>query len=284
MTGSPAEQRLPRFDLEATVVSHDRIIGNEYEIVFHAPPIARTAQPGQFLELLFGENYAPLVRRPFSLYRVNRETGTFSVLYLARGAFTKGMAQKEVGDCVSVLGPLGRPFTWQPEPNTRYLLIAGGIGAPPIYFLAREMKTSLTSAGIDSSDVVVINAARTRDMLVGMVEFSSLDIQLHVSTDDGSHGLRGMATELLIEQLEAAPDRPARLFTCGPMPMLRAIAEIAIRRGLPCQVSIETAMPCGLGTCQGCAVPIHDRDSPDGFRYVRACWEGPVFPAQDLVW
>jgi dihydroorotate dehydrogenase electron transfer subunit len=282
----PADARLPRYERDAPVVAHERIVGNEFEIVFHAPEVARAAQPGQFLELLFGESYAPLVRRPFSLYRVDREAGTFSVLYLARGSFTSGLAQKRVGDLVSLLGPLGRPFTWPSEPGIRHILIAGGIGAPPIYFLAREISRERARRGEESAGVLVINGARTQEMLVGMIEFGGLNILLHPVTEDGSHGRRGLTTELLTALLdEDAPGAPpTHLYACGSMPMLRAVSQIALARGLPCQVSIETSMPCGIGLCSGCAVPIRDPSAPDGFAYALACADGPVFEARDLLW
>jgi dihydroorotate dehydrogenase electron transfer subunit len=282
----PAGARSRRYALDAPVVAHERIVGNEFEIVFHAPEVAQAARPGQFLELLFGESYAPLVRRPFSLYRVEREAGTFSVLYLARGAFTSGLAQKRVGDLVSLLGPLGRPFTWPPDPEVRHILIAGGIGAPPIYFLARELTRERAECGEQTAGVMVINGARTQEMLVGMLEFGGLNILLHPVTEDGSHGRRGLTTELLTALLdEAEPDAPpTRLYACGSMPMLRAVSAIALARGLSCQVSIETSMPCGIGLCGGCAVPVRDPAASGGFAYALACADGPVFEARDLLW
>lgn len=281
-------ERPPRVELEARVVAHEQVLDNEFEIVFAAPSIAQTAQPGQFLGLLFGENYAPLVRRPFSLYRVDRNAGTCSVLYRAHGAFTTGLAQKRVGDVVSVLGPLGRPFAWSAAPGTRHILIAGGIGAPPIYFLAHEIRRDLAERCDPTGSVIVINAARTKDLLVGLVEFGNLDVELFVATDDGSHGQRGLATELLTGLLDSGRaigmPHATHIYACGPNAMLRAIAQAALARDLPCQVSVETSMPCGIGTCQGCAIKIRADSAPDGFTYALACWDGPVFEARDLLW
>src|SRR5579883_978413 len=141
------EQRSGRWEAEARVVAHERVIQHEYEIIFSAPEIARAARPGQFIELLYNENYAPLIRRPFSLYRVDREAGTFSIVYLARGAFTSGLAQKRPGDAVNILGPLGNGFAWPRDPEARHILVAGGIGAPPLYFLAREICGELDALG-----------------------------------------------------------------------------------------------------------------------------------------
>lgn len=315
----PAWERTPRYEVEAIVREQRLIVGHEFEIVFHAPDIANSARPGQFVEILFGDNYAPLVRRPFSLYRVDPNAGTFSVIYLARGAFTSGLARKQAGDAVSLLGPLGRPFHQYDEPGIQHILVAGGLGAPPLYFLAcvlsqsclpmvraalpavtaraatigpvrTERTIDLTDAAalaeLSESPLVVINAARTESLLVGLTEFGALDIALHVMTDDGSRGARGMATDLLTALLdcEAATPRARAIYACGPMPMLRSVGEIAIAHDLPCQLSIETSMPCGTGLCQGCATPIHDAGSEAGFSYVLACVDGPVFEARDLVW
>jgi dihydroorotate dehydrogenase electron transfer subunit len=266
---------LARFEVEAPVVAHECVIGAEFEIVLSAPEVASVAQPGQFVELLFGENFSPLIRRPFSLFRVDREAGTFSILYVARGSFTSGLKRKQVGDRVSLLGPLGNPF--QVVSALPALLIAGGIGAPPLLFLAREICGSASQSSLH-----VINAARNRDLLVGMGEFAALGVGLTAVTEDGSYGVQGRATDLLRARLEAG-ERWA-IYSCGPMPMLRAIGEIAQEYDLPCQLSVETAMPCGIGFCFGCAIPVLDTVEPGGFRYARACVEGPVFEARTLLW
>jgi len=334
-SAGPVNSGVPgkRCEVDATVLHQRAIIGHEFEIVFHAPEIAHLARPGQFVEILFGENYAPLVRRPFSLYKVDRQAGTCSVLYVARGAFTSGMSDKKPGDIVSLLGPLGRPFRWSTDLDFQHILVAGGLGAPPLYFLACELSrsgrkhharagsmhetnggarrraasseppvprrrpASVLNAAADLSDpevaahlsasrVIVINAARTESLLVGLTEFGELDVVLHVMTDDGSKGVQGMATDLLQTLLDSEAEQPIQkaIYACGPMAMLRSVGEIAVAREIPCQISIETSMPCGIGLCQGCAVPIWDASSSDGFSYKLACVDGPVFEATELVW
>lgn len=270
----PPRPVIPRYEVDAVVIAQNQVLGSEFEIVLSAPEVARVAQPGQFVQLLFGENYSPLIRRPFSIYRVDREAGTFRILYVARGSFTSALAQKRPGETVSLLGPLGNPFEIGIQ-NRAPLLIAGGIGAPPLLFLAREM---CQTHGIAPSSIRVINAARTRDLLVGMVDFEALGVELLAVTEDGSVGYRGRATDLI-------PSVGGfTIYSCGPMPMLRAIGEIAQSRALPCQLSVETPMPCGIGFCQGCAIPVKDSSAPQGYRYARACVEGPIFEAQDLLW
>lgn len=277
-------ERLPRYEMAATILAHARTREGAFEIVFLAPPIASVAQPGQFLEILFGDNYAPLVRRPFSLYEVDREQGTLAVLYRASGSFTSGLMQKRAGETVSLLGPLGQPYRWSLAPEMRHILIAGGIGAPPICFLATEMCRALGEAGPGMGSLIVLNAARTADQLMGMTTFSQLPLDLRTVTDDGSRGPRGLATDVLTALLDAPSAPPTRLYACGPMPMLRAIGEIARPRNLSCQISVETSMPCGIGTCMGCVVPVLAPDTLEGFVYARACCEGPVFEASELLW
>jgi dihydroorotate dehydrogenase electron transfer subunit len=285
-TTIPASARIPRYEVDARVVAHNHIVANEYEIRFEAPAMAQVALPGQFLELLYNDSYAPLIRRPFSIYGVDRQAGTCSVLYQARGSFTSGLAQKRPGDRVSLLGPLGNPFRWSTAPGIRHILIAGGIGAPPLVFLAGELCRVHSDQGAPCRDeIIVLNGARTRELLVGLAEFGEMDVTLHALTDDGSHGRQGRVTDLLHSLLQVEGDTVIHhLYACGPMPMLRAVGDLAIAHGVPCQISVETSMPCGIGTCNGCAIPVRDSASATDVRPALACVEGPVFDARDLVW
>src|SRR5262249_6836615 len=151
----------------------------------------------------------------------------------------------------------------------RHIMVAGGVGAPPLYFLAEQMR--------DRSNVTVINGARTRNLLVGVNEFAELGVDLRFTTDDGSLGQKGIVTDALVQILEEHSG-PVHIYTCGPTGMLRAVADIANARNIPCQVSVETMMPCGVGVCMGCVVKIKD-DSEAGYSNLRSCYEGPVFQA-----
>lgn len=289
------------------VVAHERTAGDEFELVVLAPEISRAARPGQFVEIVTGPGYTRASRRPFSIYRADPASGTVSILYLARGSFTTCLSRTQVGDTVTIIGPLGRPFTWPREPATRHILVAGGIGAPPIYFLAREIcrERAAGPGGEGATDagapqpagacegtaagcgVTVINAARSSDLLVGMAEFGALDITLRTVTDDGSWGAQGIATDLLLRLLDderSESPAPICLYACGPHAMLRAVAGIAIERGLPCQVSVETAMPCGVGLCGECRVAVLDPRAPGGRASAIACVDGPVFDAHVVDW
>jgi len=268
-----------RYQLDVPILAHEQLADFEYEITVHAPQVAREAEPGQFMQVLYDQTYNPFTRRPFSVYRVDPGAGTFSIVYLARGVFTYGLRNKQPGQTLSVVGPLGNWFQPDPNPDTTHLMVAGGVGAPPLYFLAERL-----SCG-DRTDckVAVVNGARTRDLLVGVEEFDELGIEVQYTTDDGTHGLRGVVTDALLRLLESAPG-PVHVYTCGPTAMMRAVAEICIARSIPCQVSLETLMPCGLGVCMGCVVKIEDSEAERGYQYLRSCYEGPVFRADEIIW
>jgi dihydroorotate dehydrogenase electron transfer subunit len=263
-----------RFQLDAPILSHAQLAEHEFEMTLLAPEVANESRPGQFMQILYDHNYNPFTRRPFSVYRVDKVKGTFSIVYLARGVFTQGLRNKRAGEKLSVVGPLGNWYELDPAPDVRHIMVAGGVGAPPLYFLAEQMG--------DRSNVTVINGARTRNLLVGVNEFEELGLDLRFTTDDGSLGLKGLVTDALKKVLDELPG-PSHIYTCGPTGMLKAVADIAIARGVPCQLSVETMMPCGVGVCMGCVVKIKDH-SELGYSYLRSCYEGPVFTAEQIIW
>jgi len=268
-----------RYQLDAPIVAHEQLADYEYEITLHAPEIANEAHPGQFTQVLYDQSYNPFTRRPFSVYRVDRARGNFSIVYLARGVFTQGMRKKRVGETLSIVGPLGNWFQPDPDPEVTHVMVAGGVGAPPLYLLAEQM----TRAKDTECKVAVINGARTRNLLVASQEFANLGVALHITTDDGSHGLKGVVTDALRTLLDEIPGK-VHVYTCGPTAMLRAVGDLCVARGISCQVSVETMMPCGLGVCMGCVVKIRDKNSPTGYVYLRSCYEGPVFRAEEIIW
>jgi dihydroorotate dehydrogenase electron transfer subunit len=268
-----------RYQIDAPIIAHEQLADYEYEITLHAPEVVQEARPGQFMQVLYDQTYNPFTRRPFSVYRVDPEKGTFSIVYLARGIFTLGMRNKQVGQKLSVVGPLGNWFQPDPNPDVTHIMVAGGVGAPPLYFLAER----LSCGDGPVCKLAVVNGARTKSLLVGIQEFDELGVEVHYTTDDGTHGLKGIVTDRVLPLLNEASG-PVHVYTCGPTAMMRAVGEICVRLGVPCQVSLETIMPCGLGVCMGCVVKIHDTGSPTGFNYLRSCYEGPVFRADEVIW
>ena len=234
------------------------------------------AQPGQFLMLSPGtrggaERYDPLLPRPMAIFRTRRMGGeaAVEVLYKVVGRGTSLLADARPGDVVRLVGPLGRGFP-EPSPGERVLLVGGGTGVASLFELARRSSTQ--------ARVSVLLGARTAADLMGRADFESLDADLQVATDDGSEGTAGFVTELL--ERELAAEAAARVYACGPTPMMQRAAEITEAAGLPCTVSLENRMACGFGVCLGCAVPRSESD--EGYHLV--CRDGPVFESGDLSW
>jgi len=234
------------------------------------------ARPGQFVSLFLSERYDPLLRRPFSIHRLvyenNREndpkkgpvTG-IELLYKVIGKCTERLSGLKPGDSVNLLGPLGNGFT-VPEGKGRVLMIAGGIGIAPMVFLADALAASMPAA----PDISLLFGGRTKEDLVCLDAFASLGIPVQTATDDGSAGHKGLVTDLL--EVENIGEVPALICSCGPLPMLKAVATIAGRKNIPCQVSVETLMACGIGVCLGCTAKRKGMDD----KYLHACIDGPV--------
>ncbi len=234
------------------------------------------AKPGQFVMVRIGSEAAPLLRRPFSLLGLIREADRVTgieILFKVVGRGTERLSRCGADDRLSVIGPLGNAFRI-PDTCRQLVLVAGGIGVPPIRFLAQTL--------LDQSDglsrCMVFIGGRTKDDLVCLTEFDLPGFLLDVSTDDGSQGTPGMVTRGLEKALDAGP--ADLICACGPQGMLKAVAAIAASREIPCQVSIEAMMACGMGACLGCAVPVRD----DATRYRHVCMDGPVFDARRLDW
>ena len=236
------------------------------------PSIAHTAEPGQFVHLLCGGGVNSLMRRPLSLHRVDRVKDELSILFQVHGEGTKWLAGRREGDRVNIIGPLGHGFP-RPQGN-RALLVAGGLGVAPLLFLAESLQR-------DGVKVSFLMGAKSADLLLREAELQALGIHVEVATDDGSRGYHGLVTDLMESHL-VVPEEPVAVYACGPTPMMEKVAQIAGASQLPCWVSLEERMACGLGACRGCSVRIKDRNGE--LRYENACSYGPVFDAQEVIW
>jgi len=240
-----------------------------YRIGLTCSPTYQQAVPGQFVTLHLPGNLTPLLRRPFSIHRLIRDNGQvvgLEILYKVVGGFTEKFTHILPGDRVDLLGPVGKGFTVSGE-YRKPAFVGGGIGVAPLVFLADEIAES----GLDHSDAVICLGGRTADDILCAEIFRSHQLNVEIATDDGSLGEMGLVTLPLERWL--ASHRPDIIYACGPMPMLRTVSEIAQKNGIPCEVSIETVMACGLGACLGCAV---NKNEISG-KYQHVCIDGPVF-------
>jgi dihydroorotate dehydrogenase electron transfer subunit len=262
----------------APVIENVRLARDTYRLRVQFPTLAATIRPGQFLMLRLPGRSDPLLGRAFALYETADEA--VDVVYLVVGKMTRLMVGLRAGDPVEVWGPLGNGF---PDyAGVKHLvLVAGGIGQTPFPSLTRRVLGRKTyggqSAQIEVAKVSVFYGARTADYFAGLEDFHAAGAGVELATDDGSIGYHGFVTQLLemrLSQLGAV-----RLIGCGPEPMLQALARLASTHSLPCDLSLETPMACGVGICFSCVTTVK---TADGWDYRRVCVEGPVFDAKML--
>ncbi len=258
-------------DLDVALLSRERILGDYYLLTFEHAEVATTARPGQFVMIKAGLSREPPLRRPFSIMRVDADASTFTLFIKVIGVGTAALCALGEGQLARCLGPLGNGFAMPPadEPLN---LVAGGYGVAPFVMLLEERfaRTRLFYGGRTAGDLPLLDRLNERGWPVV------------AATEDGSVGVHGRVTRPLVKHLDESP-APATLLACGPEGMLRAVGEIAERRGLSAQVSLDPWMGCGIGTCLGCVVKIQD-DAEQRPRLRCACTQGPVFDARSVVW
>ena len=255
------------FEHKAAVVRNDEVAPSTFLMELESPSIASAAKPGQFVMLRVWGGIDPLLRRPFSICSTGK--GTILLLYQVVGKGTRVMAETEAGTQLSVLGPLGRGFEL-PGTGEDCLLVAGGMGIAPLAFLARSW---------EDKSVSFMAGYGTASQIIASEHMGIHGIEIALATDDGSAGFHGPVTGLL----EGALEREGKkiVYSCGPAAMLKRVASLCREKQVDCQVSLETVMACGLGACQGCAVPAA---AGAGKNTYHVCQDGPVFSGLSIDW
>ena len=269
-----------------TIEENVALARDTYRIRFACPEVARRVLPGQFVMLRLPQGNDPLLGRPLAIYDVaNDPTGNphfLDIVYLTVGKMTTLLAESQIGSRLEVWGPLGNGFP--PTPVEHLVMVAGGIGQTPFHALAQE-SLGLRTFGdparqvAPAKKVTLCYGARSREYLAGVEDFRRLGVDVRLSTDDGSLGHHGLVTDLIQPVLEESP-ASCRIVCCGPEAMMNATAKIANERKVPCQLSLESPMACGVGICFSCVTKI--RDASGNWVYRRTCVEGPVFDANDV--
>jgi dihydroorotate dehydrogenase electron transfer subunit len=232
------------------------------ELTLAAPEVADRAEPGQFVAFAIGgPTSALLLRRSIAISGTG--AGTVSVVVAPHGLGSTWLAGLREGDRVDVVGPLGRPFP-MPEPGVPALLVGGGYGAAALVGLAERLRAA-------GSRVAAVTGAASAHRLCSVEELSAVAEPVAVTTDDGSAGRAGRVTVAVEELLGDA----GVVYACGPMAMLRAVADAATARGVPSYVAVEESMACGIGVCMTCVLPVVGEDGRT--RFARSCTEGPIF-------
>lgn len=246
----------------AMIVSQQCIGTDIYDMVLSFPKGAKEARPGQFIAM-YCEDGTKLLPRPISICGIDAEAGTLRVVYRIAGEGTRLFSQMKAGDSLEVMGPLGNGFTMK---DKKAIIVGGGIGIPPMLELAKQL---------DCEKTVVLGY---RDELFLKEEFEAC-ANVAVATEDGSTGTKGT----VIDAIKAAQVSGEIIYACGPMPMLKALAEYADAHGMEAQISLEERMACGIGACLGCICKTKEKDHHTNVNNTRICKDGPVFDAKEVV-
>lgn len=253
----------------AKLIKKEKLLEGLYKFSVEAKEIVDIAKPGNFVEIRINENLDPFLRRPISIYNLDKEKGILEFIFQVKGKGTELLAKKNEGDLIDIIGPLGSG-TFKFEDKKNIAVIGGGIGIFPLYELTKQAKNSGLS-------IHTYLGFRNKELVTLEEEFEAVSTNLTITTDDGSYKENGFAINFLAEDLEK--ENFDCIYTCGPLPMLRAVKKLAEEKGIQCQISLEEKMGCGLGVCLGCAVKTaaSPKDAPD---YVHVCKAGPVFDSK----
>ncbi|MDR2346769.1 MAG: dihydroorotate dehydrogenase electron transfer subunit [Planctomycetaceae bacterium] len=263
---------------EGIVIANECIADFTFKLSIAVEGNFPVVRAGQFIMIRLANNIDLLLGRPLAIYRVRRNDTTcdnndiIEVIYLVAGRVTSRFSELTVGLRVRFWGPLGRGFDIELSKHT--ILVAGGVGHTPFLMLAENLSK------VDSNRVTLLYGAKNKSRVVPLDDFVKIGVDVRVATDDGSIGFKGLVTEL-VEHVYRK-DELTHIFSCGASPMLKATFNVASKLKLPCIVSLETPMSCGIGLCYGCVVKIKDENEPNGWTYQRTCVEGPAFNAYKL--
>lgn len=255
------------------IVSNEKLGKDLHRLRFQSRELASGLGPGNFIHIKVSPGLDPVFRRAMSIYSCDGDT--FAILFRVIGKGTRLLSRMRDGDRVDILGPLGNGFD-MPTSDETVIMVAGGTGLPPLHFLARRaLQTDMHYA----DRIVFLYGISSKDDIALANVVAKLGIDFEISSDDGSIGHRGFVTDLLRRSLDEADPLKARVYSCGPNPMLREVSKLCAEHRVRCQISLEGNMPCGIGTCLGCAV--QSARGKDAFD--RICKEGPVFDSDEVV-
>ena len=249
------------------VVLNEQHAKGIYKMVLYFPTVPeQTPLPGQFIHIAVPGHS---LRRPISIHDASREAGTVTIYYQVKGEGTKELSRMKTGERVNIFYFLGNGFTLK-ENAKKVLLVGGGIGVAPLLYAA---KFWAEQASFDA-----ILGYRSKDYAYALSEFATHCRSSRIVTEDGSAGKQGYVTDLMRAYFET--EKPDMILACGPTPMLKAVQALALEKGIPTQLSLEERMGCGMGACVTCSCKIK---SADGYNYLRACVDGPVFDAEEVL-
>jgi len=276
---------------KAEILLNQNIAIGHHKLVIRLDGFKEKIRPGQFFHIKAGSDCDPLLRRPFSIHRVGSSPNIIEFLYKVVGKGTHLISRRSKGTYLDVIGPLGNGFK-VPKSQSNFILVAGGMGIAPLVALADEL------AQFRKRTITAIIGAKTKTLLTCEKELKELGVELIVATEDGSSGMKGLATAALSGAIEQFDLRKTELphtkkqradltigdyrpevgvYACGPTAMLKAVSNVTRKYKIQTQVSLEEKMSCAVGACLGCAVK-----TKTGYQMV--CKDGPVFDIEEVIW
>lgn len=252
--------------LQSKLIKKESLKPDIFKFSLLAKEITDIAKPGQFIEIRVTDGLDPFLRRPISIYNMDKEKGILEIIFRVQGRGTEILSRKKEEDLVDIVGPLGYG-TFGFEGYKNIAILGGGIGVFPLYELAKS-----------ASEGAIVNTYlgfRDKEAVLLEEEFEKVSNKLVITTDDGSYKIHGFAINELKKDLEQ--EQIDAIFACGPLPLLKAVQALAKEKNIPCQISLEEKMGCGLGVCLGCAVEVVE----GGYQHV--CKQGPVFDSNKVI-
>lgn len=249
-------------NVKVKLVKKENLKENILKFTCQSKEISENAKPGQFVEIKVSESYEPFLRRPISIYNIDKQNHLFEVIFQVKGRGTNFLSKLEEGDFIDVVGPLGNGV-FEIKDYKNVAIIGGGIGIFPLYELSKQANAKANTniyLGFRNKDFVVLEEA-----------FKNVSTNLIITTDDGTYGENGFAINYLEKDLEQK--NIDAIYACGPLPMLKAVKKLAEEKNIFCQISLEQRMACGVGACMGCSVKL----ATEEVNYARVCKDGPVF-------
>jgi dihydroorotate dehydrogenase electron transfer subunit len=260
--------------IKGEIISNIKIGEDLFKMAVFSPYIIKNSIPGQFINIKCSsiDIIDPLLRRPFSIYDVEPGFKVFSILYVLKGIGTQYLSRLCAGDILDFIGPLGNGIDTNENENKKFLLIGGGIGVAPLYFLARK----LTSEG---KDVFFAAGFKNNNFILFEKMLQSLKISYEIYSEDGMYGKKGLITDLLYERIDDFKKHEA--ICCGPVPMYKTLQNIFSLKDINAKALFEEIMACGIGVCKGCVMKF--KNGRDGYKYKTVCKDGPVFNLMEAV-